>query len=135
MNFLASVTLLGLAAFTLAALTPEQQEEADMAIGQCATDLGFQLDGDIIVIVKYNGTLFPGDENSKEFLACALKQIDVLTDDGIQIEKYIDFLSEGHDVQALSEVINKCATVDGDTVTDKGYNFYKCFWDTKDFDL
>ncbi|XP_058448365.1 uncharacterized protein LOC131428427 [Malaya genurostris] len=135
MNSIAIVMTLALAVLSQAEFSPEQQMIMDAFIGKCSEESDKQLDGDILVLYKYNGTYFPDDESSKKFVACTLMEIDALVDGEIQQENYINFLSEGHDFPSLAGITDICARVDGDTNVDKGYNFYKCVWAAKDFDL
>ncbi|XP_058818707.1 uncharacterized protein LOC131681735 [Topomyia yanbarensis] len=136
MNFIASLIFLGLAASCLAAYTEKQQALLADVVGKCALELGVTLNSDLIERSKSSGNPFPDNEKSKSFVACFLTKTGALTADGkIQKQKFIDFLSEGHDANAVAEVVEKCAGVEGDTVEDKGYNFHKCFWAEKKFEL
>ncbi|XP_058448362.1 uncharacterized protein LOC131428425 [Malaya genurostris] len=136
MKSIASLIFVGLAAMCLAEYTAKQQEILAEVVGKCAVELGVKINKDLIERSKSSGNPFPEDENSKKFVACFLNKTGVLTADGkIQTEKFIAFLSEGHDAKAVTEVAEKCATVEGDTIEDKGYNFHKCFWAEKKFEL
>ncbi|XP_058448368.1 uncharacterized protein LOC131428430 [Malaya genurostris] len=134
MNYIACVILLGLIILSQE-FSPEQHKTIDDIIGKCAAESDMPIDSDLILLYKYNGTLFPDDENSKKFVTCGLVFIDALKDDKIQRQQYIDFFSENNDVQALTEATEKCADVDGDTTIEIGYNFFKCFWNEKGFEF
>ncbi|XP_053692188.1 uncharacterized protein LOC128740650 [Sabethes cyaneus] len=119
-----------------AAYTEKQQAELADYIAKCAIELKVTLGSDLLERSKSGGNPFPDNENTKKFVVCFMTKTGVLMADGtIATQKFIDFLAEGHDVNAITEVVEKCAKVEGDTPEDKGYNFHKCFWAEKKFEL
>ncbi|XP_058448377.1 uncharacterized protein LOC131428440 [Malaya genurostris] len=119
-----------------AAYTEKQQEMFNFIVGKCAEEQDIELNSDFTEQWEYTGFLFPDEDKSKRFAICLARKIDVLDDDGmIKTDVFIGLLADGHDVQVLTELVNKCNTNEGDTIEDRAYNFYKCFWAEKTFDM
>ncbi|XP_058448361.1 uncharacterized protein LOC131428424 [Malaya genurostris] len=136
MNFIGNVILLGLVTLCLAKYTEKQNQFTADVYAKCAIELAMVIDSDFIERSKITGNVFTNDEASKKLLACWYTQAGMIDSDGnIRVQALVDYLSEGRDVQALTDVVEKCATVDGDTVEDKAYNFEQCFWKELTFEL
>ncbi|XP_058448386.1 uncharacterized protein LOC131428447 [Malaya genurostris] len=136
MSFFSSLTLLGLAYLCLAEFTDEQQEHLNQNVEKCADKLGIELNSDFMEQWKYTGNLFPDEEKSKMFAICLLYTIAALdADETINTQNVIDFYADGHDVQALTELVQECNISEGINIEDTAYNFYKCFWTRKTFQL
>ncbi|XP_055550826.1 uncharacterized protein LOC129733198 [Wyeomyia smithii] len=116
--------------------TPKQQAFLADIIAKCAVDLKVTLGSDLLERSKSGKNPFPDNEKTKSFVICFMTKTGVLSPDGtIATQKFIDFLAEGHDVKAITDVVQKCAKVEGATPEDKAYNFHKCFWEEKTFEL
>ncbi|XP_058448388.1 uncharacterized protein LOC131428449 [Malaya genurostris] len=136
MHFLTSSIWFGLAALCLALYTEKQEQSLNVIIEKCAEEQGIELSNEFTEHWKYTGDLFPDEEKSKKFALCSQRMINMWNADGTSnIQAMIDFLADGHDVQAVTEATQKCNTDEGDTIEDKGYNFYKCFFAERIFDL
>ncbi|XP_058448370.1 uncharacterized protein LOC131428432 [Malaya genurostris] len=112
----------------LAEYTEKQLEILSDIAKKCALELAMELNSDVIDTFNYSGNL-TDDEDSKRYVACALTTMGAIDTEGKnQGRKFIDDFSEGHDIEVLTKIVQKCSMVDGDTIEDRGYNFYKCFW-------
>ncbi|XP_058448360.1 uncharacterized protein LOC131428423 [Malaya genurostris] len=130
-----SLIILGLVVLCQANYTEKQEQMLDDIAEQCGMDMGIKLNDDFVQLFKFTGDL-PNDDDSQEFITCALHKIDAVDEDGYVIaDKFVDFESDGHDLDAVKEVVEKCAKVEGDSVNERGYNFYKCFWDEKKYEI
>ncbi|XP_058448381.1 uncharacterized protein LOC131428443 isoform X2 [Malaya genurostris] len=134
MNYFTSIIFSGLAALCLADYTEKQLQTINFIVGKCAQEQDIELNSDFTKQWMYTGLLFPDEEISKKFAVCTLRALDGIDADGtIQSQLLIDLLADGHDVQIITDHINECNTGEGDTIEDRGYNFYKCFWGEKSF--
>ncbi|XP_058448382.1 uncharacterized protein LOC131428443 isoform X3 [Malaya genurostris] len=129
MNYFTSIIFSGLAALCLADYTEKQLQTINFIVGKCAQEQDIELNSDFTKQWMYTGLLFPDEEISKKFAVCLDRAIGVLDADGtFKPQVLIDLMADGHDVQIITEHINKCITGEGDTIEDRGYNFYKCYW-------
>ncbi|XP_058448367.1 uncharacterized protein LOC131428429 [Malaya genurostris] len=135
MNLITSLIVSALATLCHTMYTEKQQKLLNDIAEECAAKLDMELTYDYMQRFIYSGDL-PDDAMSKKFIICTQKKIVEMDADGkIQSQKIIDNFADNHDIRALTEVILKCSSVEGDTVEEKVYNFYKCLWIEKNFDL
>ncbi|XP_058448385.1 uncharacterized protein LOC131428446 [Malaya genurostris] len=133
MNYFTSLFFSGLVALCLAEYSEKQKQTQSYIVGKCAEEQDIKLNSDFAKQWMYTGLLYP-DEISKKYAVCLDRAIGVMDADGtINPQPLIDFLADRYDVQIITEHINKCNTGEGDTIEDRGYNFYKCYWGDMSF--
>ncbi|XP_058447327.1 uncharacterized protein LOC131427814 isoform X2 [Malaya genurostris] len=114
----------------IAGFTEEQLQKQNVVVGKCADELGIELNSDFTEQWTFNGNLFPDEETPKKFVVCIVRALGVMDADGtFKLQALVDFLGDNHDVPALKKHTTKCNMEGGDTVEDRTYNIYKCFWD------
>ncbi|XP_058448364.1 uncharacterized protein LOC131428426 [Malaya genurostris] len=135
MTLIKSLIVLGIVALCQADYTAKQEKTIDDIAEQCGMDMDLNLNDDFVEMFKSTGNV-PDEDDTQAFITCFLNKIGAMDDDGnIVSDKFIDFESDGHDLEAVKEVVEKCANVEGDSINEKGYNFYRCFWDEKKYDI
>ncbi|XP_058448383.1 uncharacterized protein LOC131428445 [Malaya genurostris] len=134
MNYFTSLFFSGLVALCLAEYSEKLKQTQNFIVGKCAKEQGIELNSDFTKQWVYTGLLFPDEEISRIFAVCLVGAIGMMDADGtINPQPLIDFLADTYDFQIITEHMNKCNTGDGDTIEDRGYNFYKCFCGDKSF--
>ncbi|XP_055599026.1 uncharacterized protein LOC129748427 [Uranotaenia lowii] len=109
---------------------------------KCYQELDFPADSDIIRRISINEKPEDfDDQRVKELMVCGTKELGWLDSDGIfQKQVFLDFFGTGYAQEAkLKEVTDRC--VDDNHLnnlakpTDRIYNFHRCFFGTKQFEL
>ncbi|XP_058455250.1 uncharacterized protein LOC131432764 [Malaya genurostris] len=93
MIFLTTLILIVLASLCQALYTEKQEQTLNVVVGQCAEELGIDLNSNFTEQWEYTGVLFPDEEKSKNFAFCIHRTLGVLDANGmIKAQTWIDLL-------------------------------------------
>ncbi|KAK2575296.1 hypothetical protein KPH14_008145 [Odynerus spinipes] len=113
------------------ALTDEQKAKLKAYKESCVTETGVD---PVVVENAKNGNIVEGDEKLACFAACIMKKIGVLSPEGnIDEEVLRSKVPDDIPKEQVDEVFEKCKSVDGASVCEKGGKLMKCFLENKKF--
>ncbi|XP_055599029.1 uncharacterized protein LOC129748429 [Uranotaenia lowii] len=83
------------------------------------------------------GDVTADDEHYKKYVACYMRNLKIVDTEGrIKKPELIEFLGEGRDPHQLRAVVDLCAEQNqGNTPDDRSFDFHRCFWTKKEFQM
>nr|XP_029708681.1 uncharacterized protein LOC115255062 [Aedes albopictus] len=100
---------------------------------QCYRNLAIPDDSDLLERIQYHRNV-ADDPLTKEFILCGQKLLGWQDSKGnFQNEVIIKFFSDRYDAEQVKEVIEQCTLPSGETLADRAFGFYQCYFKHKKY--
>ncbi|XP_065080013.1 uncharacterized protein LOC135702885 [Ochlerotatus camptorhynchus] len=102
---------------------------------QCYKKLDIPFDSDLVERVMYNRNMLE-DQTTKKFANCMLAGLGLWESEGvIDRDAVVNFMAMKYDAKEVRDIVGKCFRPTGETQEDKAYNYFKCVFKNKTFEL
>uniref|UniRef100_A0A023EG24 Putative cpij001872 odorant-binding protein 56a n=1 Tax=Aedes albopictus TaxID=7160 RepID=A0A023EG24_AEDAL len=119
-----------------AGYTDNQWNQLQLKSEKCRKQLQLPEDSDIPARA-HRGDVTMATELFKKFVHCESSSMGFVDENGLPIKKtLVDFMTEGHNNTLVQELVDRCAGGDlGEQPHERAFNYYKCFWTQKKFEV